>query len=224
MKIISRLIFGVFIYGCLATTINAQSASTYDDEDIQSWNDIQFTRRLSKQFDFYSQITLRFGGNITQLADGRFSIGFPWKATGSLTISPIFTYKRARNSTGRFRTENELILRGVYRFPFKRFGLSHRSQFEYRIRQPVNSWRYRPSLTFEKEIPERFISKAKFFVTEEPFYDSVTRRFSRNRFSLGISKSVNRHFTLDVYYLRQNDGFSHPGDLNVIGTTWKFKL
>jgi hypothetical protein len=29
---------------------------------------------------------------------------------------------------------------------------------------------------------------------------------------------------LDLYYLRQNDGVSVPGDLNVIGTTLRFRL
>ena len=40
----------------------------------------------------------------------------------------------------------------------------------------------------------------------------------RNRFRIGASKVFNKHFTQDFYYLRQNDGVSVPGDLNVIGT------
>ena len=123
-----------------------------------------------------------------------------------------------------FKRENRLVFYARYRFPIKEFGLSHRSQFEWRIRSPRNSWRYRPSLTFEKDLPKNFIAKAKFYVTEEAFYDSLLDKFSRNRFSFGVTKTLNKKLSLDVYYLRQNDGFSIPGDLNVIGTAWRIKL
>jgi len=195
-----------------------------DDEDIQSWNEVQITAPLSKKFDFITSLTARFDKNITRLNNARYMIGYVWKPNKSVSVSPFYQYIQGRNSAGRFRVEHRLHLRGVYKFPVKKFGLSHRSQFEYRIRASRNTWRYRPSLTFEKAIPEKILSNAKFYVTEEPFYDSATSKFSRNRFSVGINKDLSKKLALEVYYLRQNDGFSHPGDLNVIGTSWKIKL
>ena len=62
------------------------------------------------------------------------------------------------------------------------------------------------------------------FVADEVFYDWVVNRWVRNRFSVGGIKVFNKHFTQDFYYLRQNDGVSIPGDLNVIGTTLRFRL
>jgi len=35
---------------------------------------------------------------------------------------------------------------------------------------------------------------------------------------------LTKNLQLDVFYLRQNDGFSRPGDLNVIGTAWRIRL
>jgi hypothetical protein len=46
----------------------------------------------------------------------------------------------------------------------------------------------------------------------------------RNRFSAGGIKVFNKHYTQEFYYLRQNDGVSLPGDLNVIGTTLRLRL
>jgi len=158
------------------------------------------------------------------LNDGRYSIGFIYKPNKSWTIQPFYWFINARNSRSQFRHEDRLNLRIGYRFPFKKFGLSHRSAFEYRLRSPRNSFRYRPSLTFDKDIPKNIIPKAKFFVTEEVFYDSILKKFSRNRFSLGITKTLSKKLSLDLYYMRQNDGFTHPGDLNVIGTSFKIKL
>lgn len=202
----------------------ADAQTVTDDEDIQSWNDLQLTVPMSKKFDFYTAVTMHFGKNVTRLNDGRFAIGFIYKLNKSWTIQPFYWFINARNSRGQFRHEDRLNLRVGYRFPFKKFGLSHRSTFKYRLRSPENFFRYRPSLTFDRDIPKKIIPKAKFYVTEEVFYDSLLNKFSRNRFTVGITKTLTPKLSLELYYMRQNDGFSRPGDLNVIGTSFKIKL
>lgn len=208
------------LLAALSLSVAAQS----DDEDIQSFNDLQIGIGVSKRVDLVFLTTMRFGENLTRLNEARVGFGLAVKATDRITLSPNYQYIETRNSVGAFRTEHRYSLRGAYKFPVKKFGLSHRSTYEYRVRTSGNSWRYRPALIFEKEIPERLIPKAKFFIADEVFYVSTTRKFSRNRFSVGISKTINKHLTLDLYYLRQNDGDSHPGDLNVLGTSWKIHL
>jgi hypothetical protein len=214
------LVFAV-ICGCAVLT-TAQLIT--DDEDIQSWNDIQLTVPLNKAFDFYTAVTMRFGKNVSRLNDGRFAIGVAWKPTKALSIMPFYWNIGARNQRSQFRREHRLALRIGYRFPFKSFGLLHRSQFEKRMRPPANTWRYRGMLTFEKDLPKKFIGNAKFFCGDEVFYDSGTKKFSRNRFNIGIGKTLSKNLGVDVYYMRQNDGFSHPGDLNTLWVTWRVKL
>ena len=62
------------------------------------------------------------------------------------------------------------------------------------------------------------------FVADEVFYDSVASAWIRNRFYLGVAKKVNKNFTLEFYYVRQNDSHSHPGDINALGSTFKVRL
>ncbi len=201
---------------------NAQALVKQDD--IQSWNDVQLTVPMTKKVDFWTSVTMRFGKNVTQLNDGRYAVGFIFKPNKSWSFQPFYWHIDMRNSRNQLRIEHRLNLRVNYRFPFKRFGLSHRSTFEYRLRSPLNSFRYRPSLTFDKDLPKNIIPKAKFYVTEEVFYDSLLKKFSRNRFTVGITKTLTKQLSLDLYYMRQNDGFSRPGDLHVIGTSLKIKL
>lgn len=215
-------IVGFVIVLCISD-IRAQTGQAQDDEDNQSWNDFQITVPMTKHFDFFEKVTMRLGKNVTRLNDGRFAVGFVWKPTKSLSFSPFFWYINARNAVGRFQIENRLSLAITYRFPIKSFGLAHRSTFEYRNRL-VNTWRYRAMMTVDKDIPEKIIHKAKFFVADEVFYDSATDRFSRNRFQIGITKTLSKQLSVDISYMRQNDGFAHPGDLNVIWTAWKLKL
>jgi Protein of unknown function (DUF2490) len=213
-------IFTVLI--CSLVSVKAQTPPLVNQDDFQSWNDVQLTVPLSKKVDFVTQFTMRFGKNVSRLNDGRFQFGFAYKPNKHWTIQPFYWFINARDSRGRSRTENRLNLRVVYKFPIKKFGLSHRSWFEYRIRTTGNSWRYRPSLTFEKDLPKKF--NAKVYFTEEPFYDSILKKFSRNRFTVGINKTLTKKLSLDIFYMRQNDGFSRPGDLHAIGTSWKIKL
>jgi hypothetical protein len=217
-----KIIFALILLGSCSLFAHAQT--TADEEDFQSWNDLQLTVPMTKHFDFWTQVTMRFGKNVTRLHDGRYAVGFIWKPHKSWTFTPFYWYINARNAAGRFRTEHRLNLRAQYRFPFKKFGLSHRSTFEYRLRNPLNSWRYRPSLTFDKDISKKFIPAAKFYITEEVFYDSLLKEFSRNRLTVGITKTLTKKLSLDLYYMRQNDGFARPGDLNVVGTSWKVRL
>jgi Protein of unknown function (DUF2490) len=204
------------------TEAKSQVPALVAQDDIQSWNDIQLTIPVSKKVDFVTQLTGRFGKNISRLNDARYQFGFAFKPDKTWTLQPFYWNIRARDSRGRFRTEHRLNLRIGYKFPIKSFGLSHRSWFEYRLRSVGKSWRYRPSLTFEKELPKSF--KAKLYITEEPFYDSILKKFSRNRFTIGVNKTLTKKLSVDVFYMRQNDGFSRPGDLNVLGTNLKVKL
>ena len=215
-----KIVFVLAVIGFGALSTRAQ---TIDTDDNQFWNDVQITVPMTKEFDFTLTGTFRFGKNITRLNDRRIAVGFLYKPNKSWSFQPFYWNIVARNVSGRFLTEHRLNFRATYRFSFKKTGLSHRSWIERRLRQPRNSWRYRPSLTFEKDI-KKIIPDAKFFVSEEIFYDSILKRFSRNRFSIGINKTLTKNLQLDVFYLRQNDGFSRPGDLNVIGTAWRIRL
>jgi hypothetical protein len=211
----------IFAIGVFAFNVGAQ---IQPEEDNQSWNDIQLTLPVNDYFEFNTAFTMRLGKNVTRVNDGRFAFGFTVKPTKALSIQPFYWHIRARNALSRFRTEHRLNLRFVYKFPIKSFGLSHRSWFEYRIRAPLKAWRYRPSLTFEKNFPEKWIAKSKFYVTEEIFYDSLLERFSRNRFTIGVNRTISKQVSVDLYYMRQNDGTTRPGDLNVIGTGWRVKF
>ncbi len=202
----------------------ADSQTTTDDEDVQSWNDVQLTVPINERFDFYTSFTARFGKNISRLNEARYAAGIVYHPNKAWSFQPFYWFIDARNSRSQFRREHRYSLRVSYHLPFKKISLTHRSLFEYRRREPQNSFRYRPSIMFDKDIPKNIIPKAKFFISEEVFYDSILNKFSRNRTSIGIMKTLTKKLSVDIYYMRQNDGYTHPGDLNVIWLTWKVRL
>lgn len=222
MKSVKILPFVLTLISMLGICAHGQADA--DRTDNQSINDLQVSVPLTKRVDLLLLAMGRLGGNMTDLSEARIGGGISVKVGKGVSVSPTYLNVQQRAANGAFRTEHRYSLRGTYRFPFKKFGLSHRSTFDYRVRSSGNSWRYRPSLTFQKSLPKSFIPKASLFVTEEAFYDSRPRRFSRNRFSVGVSKTINAHLTLDIYYMRQQDGVTRPGDVNVLGTAWRVRL
>jgi hypothetical protein len=183
--------------------------------DTQSWNDVQLIVPLSKQFDFLVQGTVRIGGNLTTAVDERWGFGFNYKATKYLTLNELYFHREAKPPHGRQEHEERLSFGATLRFPLGKFTLADRNWFERRWRDPqVDAWRYRNRITIEHPFK---INKAKFtfYVSEEPFYDWSLHAWVRNRAAIGASH---------VFFMRQNDGRSRPGDINIIGTVMRFRL
>ncbi|MEQ1603775.1 MAG: DUF2490 domain-containing protein [Pyrinomonadaceae bacterium] len=219
----------LFFVAIVAATTFAAVAQTptstpVDNDDIQSWNDLSVTVPLNKKIDMFIPVTFRFTRNVSRLNEGRVGGGFIFKPHKSVSIAPTYLFIQTRNSAGVFKTENRLSLGVTYRFPTKSFGISHRSQLEYRHRASGNTWRYRPSFTLEKHLPDDWVKGLKAYVTEEPFYDSASGRFSRNRLTFGVNKTLTTKVSVDLYYLRQDDNFSHPKLAHIVGTSWRIKL
>jgi Protein of unknown function (DUF2490) len=192
--------------------------------DTQSWNDVQLTIPLSKKVDFLIQGTLRIGGNLTKAVDERWGFGFNYKLNKYVTLNELYFHREAKPPNGRPEREDRLTFGATLRVPVKKFTLLDRNWFERRWRAPqVDAWRYRNRMQLEHPFK---IRKAKFtgHVSDEVFYDWSQHDWVRNRFIVGAYHAFNKHFTLDLYLMRQNDGRTRPGDLNVIGTQWRFRM
>lgn len=213
--------FFFFLIFSVSLAISAFSQEVAKESDFQSWNDVQVTVPATKKLDFVLTGTFRFGEDVTRLVDRRVAVAFNYKLTDWLSVQPGYTNIVTDPKVGRNRTENRLSLAATYKFPFKKFTLTDRNLFERRFRSGQNSTRYRNRL--QLEIPLKKFYDTRFFASDEIFYDWSLDKFSRNRFQIGLGKNFTKHFGLDVFYMRQNDGTTRPGDLNVIGTTWKIK-
>ncbi|HSB28280.1 MAG TPA: DUF2490 domain-containing protein [Pyrinomonadaceae bacterium] len=220
MKI--SITIGVFMLlgvGC----VNAQLPRP-PRSDTQNWNDVYLSVPLARRVDFLLQATLRNGRDLTRPVDERFGIGFSFKLGKYLTITPNYLYIETQPFEGRRLFEDRLSVTTNIRIPIGHFVLADRNIFERRFRRPgSNSTRYRNRLQAEHPIgPVK--EKISLFVYDEVYYDWSFNAWVRNRASVGVSKVVNKHLTFDLYYLRQNDSHSVPGDLHVFGTAWRFKL
>jgi hypothetical protein len=205
-------------------TVTAVAQSRVPKTDNQSWNDVQVTIPLEEKLDFTLQATLRLGDNVSQSVDQRYGFGIILKPNKYLSLPAFYFHREARPPNGRHEYEDRLTWGATVRFPAGKFTISDRNWFEHRWRHPqVNAWRYRNR--FQVEHPFK-LNKEKFtwFVSDEVFYDWSLRVWPRNRAAVGITHPFNKHLTLELYYTRQNDSHTRPGDLNIVWSAWRVKL
>lgn len=219
--IFQSLLSLVTIFMAMCTPSNAQTPLF--KEDTQQWNDLQLAVEVTKQVDFNFYSTFRIGRDITHLVDRRVGAGFTFKVGKYLTLSPYVLNIVMRPSEGRKVNENRLLFPATVRVPLGKFLISDRNQFERRLRFPINSTRYRNRLQIEHPIKIKETS-LQLFVSDEVFYDWSFDAWVRNRFAVGVSRKFNKYFTGDIYYMRQNDGRSRPGDLHIIGATYRLRF
>ena len=206
---------------CAANTV---AQSRVPETDTQSWNDVQFTVPMTRKVEFVMLGTLRLGDNLTTAVDERFGFGFNYKLNKYVTLNESILGREARPPNGRREHELRLTFGATLQKPIGKFTLSDRNWFEHRWREPqVDAWRYRNRVRLEHPFQ---INKHKFnwFISDEVFYDWSLNDWVRNRAAIGANHAFNKHFTLELYYMRQNDGRSRPGDLHIIGTLWRFRL
>jgi Protein of unknown function (DUF2490) len=200
------------------------SAQSVDRTDNQIWTDVQVAVPVTKYFDLNILGTLRLGRDINRPVDERVGVGFTFRAGKHVTVSPNYLNISMQPVRNRQVWENRLTFPVTLRLDVNKFRLSDRNQIERRFRNSgVNSTRYRNRLLVEYPIGDAKWGLS-FVIGDEVFYDWTVHRWVRNRFAIGASKVFNKHYTQEFYYLRQNDGVSIPGDLNVIGTTLRFRL
>ncbi|HSE30819.1 MAG TPA: DUF2490 domain-containing protein [Pyrinomonadaceae bacterium] len=218
------LLSSVLILLTLATSTFSQTGSSSPETDTQQWNDFVFSVPITKQIDFNMLGGLRLGRDISRPVDERIGIGATFRIGQHLSLVPGYLHIETQPFEGRKAHEDRLNSAAILRVDAHRFRFTDRNLFERRLRTPgIDSTRYRNRLQVEHPVGSDKM-KLSVFVSEEVFYDWSIDDWVRNRVAAGITKPLNKNITLDVYYLRQNDGRTVPGDLHVIGTTWRIKL
>jgi hypothetical protein len=217
----------IFVLSFSATLVcagNSRAQTKVPETDTQSWNDVQITIPLNKKTEFVILGTVRIGDNLTSFVDEREGFRVNYLVQKYVTLQTLYFHRDAKPPNGKHEREERLTFGANFKIPIGKFTLNTRNWFERRWRQPqVDAWRYRNRVQLEHPFK---IGKTKFtwMISDEFFYDWSLHDWVRNRFAAGISHAFNKHLTLDVYGMRQNDGRTKPGDVNVIGTTWRIRL
>lgn len=220
-KITSLVRFGVLL-ACAGSAL-AQSQTLPPRDDTQIWPEVQATMPLHNRIDLVINGQLRVGRNVSDFIDERGGMALVFKVHKYLTLSPGYLHIATQPTPHRKAFENRLGVAATLQFPLGRFTLTDRNLFERRLREPLNSTRYRNRLQIAHPLKLGGL-EVNAYLANEVFYDWSLKGWTRNRLAAGVTRRVTKNLTLDLYYMRQMDGFSRPGDLNVIGSAFRIRL
>jgi hypothetical protein len=169
--------------------------------------------------------TLRLGQNRAYPVDKRLGVGFDIRLNDHFTFSPIYLYRAGEPGRDRKEYEHRIRFDLTFDHKWKRFSIKNRDRIEYRIRHSrADSVRFRNKFTFKVPVTKNEKELFAPFVADEPFYDFHEKAWTRNEFSAGISKKINKNLTADFFYILQNNRGSTLKYVNGVGVNLKFKL
>jgi hypothetical protein len=204
----------------LPKALFGQAANPYPRRDFQAWASINGTHPLGAKTDFLLGAGIRYGNDQGHLTYRRITTGFAFHWHRFLTLQPYYQYSVSDSFAGPLTPENRLAFATTVGVPWRGWELSDRNLGERRFRPNEREWRYRNRVEFRR--PIAIIQKQlSVFVWDEVYYSSKVRRWYRNRFALGAGRRLTERISVDIFYVHQNDGYSHPGDLNGVGMTLK---
>ena len=221
-----RFVFCFALAICCASLAAAQNTPVAPQDDTQNWNEQVLSIPLDKRVNLLVTGQLRIGDRLRDFTDEFTGASLSFAANRYLTLTPGYTYVASQQPvTRRRRYEHRLLFTATVRLPsFKRITISDRNQVERRrFNSLPDTTRYRNRLQVERPFDIKGFDM-RIFLWNEIFYDSGARAWSRNRFAVGGSRDLNKHATLDLFYQRQSDGRSRPGDIHVIGTALRLRL
>ena len=219
----TSLISSVFIISIGALAVSGQTAGP-PHSATQIWSEQQLAVPFNDRVDLVLLGYLHLGRKSERpvaehVATG---LGFSFRVGKNLTIFPFYTHFENQPAVASRNKEERLTIETTLKFPLHAASFSDRNRFEYHWRTPhLNFIHYRNRMQLERAL---HVWRLSGFIADEIFYDTHFDGWIRNRIYAGIAKKLNQHFSFELYYMRQNDGHSRPGDLNVLGNTLKFRL
>ena len=208
----------------IGTTNAIGQARTPPHSATQFWAEQQFSAPVNKRIDIVLLGYLHLGQKSERPVAEHVGtgLGVSFNAAKYLTIFPFYTHFENQVAGPLRSKEERLTIEATLKFPLRQVTFSDRNRFEFHWRTPsLNFIHYRNRMQLEHALK---VWRLTGFVADEIFYDTHFDAWIRNRIYAGVSRKMNEHFTFELYYTRQNDGHSRPGDLNVIGNTLKFRL
>ena len=198
-------------------------------KDDEPRNDNQFRGEVEVAVPIYKGLYLTLGSDLRlgQVAENRFARGeagflYKQKIGNYFTVVPRYRYRAEHLFNGERNIENRLSADGIVHFKIRKFSVVDNNLFEFRFRRSGNSQRYRNRLKVSHPATLGETSIV-LFASDEVYYEWEERAWTRNRLKVGFGREINERAGYEIYYLRQNDGFSRPGNLHVFGIEFEIE-
>ncbi|HZQ90695.1 MAG TPA: DUF2490 domain-containing protein [Terriglobales bacterium] len=207
-----------------ATLALCLPAAAQKHDDTQLWPEVQVTWALPHHWSLMGAAGYRADDNLSHLFQRYINAGGGYAPSRYLNLAGFYRLDSQRPAQGHHTLEKRWTLDAIPHLPIgRKWGLSDRNRIEWRWLNGALSERFRNMPRVEREFSLDG-HKLTPYLAGEFFYDTRFHLWNRSRFYAGNQFGVNRHFTLDTYYMRQFDARSLPRHINVVYTGVKLRF
>jgi hypothetical protein len=210
------LFAGLFLIFAFATIGFAQ-----DNTDFGLWNDVTVTKVINKQFDVLGGVRFDTKKNTSKFNENRVYGGFSYKH-GNFTVQPALIILKNFAKLSYYEIRPQLGLSYKIKVT-ETVAVTPKVRVEYHFKQHLkNDARIVPFVTIEKKLNKKY----SIFNTDE-FWISNNGKDAgqfRKRFFFGTTRVVNKHLSIDFFYLYQRDEQVRPKNTHKLGLTWKIRV
>lgn len=193
-------------------------------DDWEYWNGIEFKAALQKTLDLKLKHELRLQDDFGNFYLTNASVWLLWKPVKFVELGPAYRYEYTETSTGKNTDENRVWFETTLKTSLEKWKFSNRHRFERRDVSGRESFRWRSQVKVSHPLTLGTFEITPF-ASEEIFYDAKKDEFNQNRVILGVSRSLSKAVTLDLYYLVRSDRTgSDWNEREVIGTEFKISF
>jgi len=203
-------------FGLVPGAILCRAQDPRPHHDFQGWVDLYASHPLNEKTAFQISTGLRYGDDQGHLIYRRIASGLAFHWHKFFTMEPYYQYSVSDTIFGPQTPEHRVAVAASIGNAWKRWEVSDRNLGERRFIGTARDWRYRNRLELRREI---VLARRKLsvFAWDEVFYSSTLNKWYRNRIALGAGRKISNRVSIDIYYVRQYDGITRPGDLNTLG-------
>jgi hypothetical protein len=227
-----RLILFLPIYFVFFTSVYSQEPP--NEKEFNIWSDASVTipivkgeDKSGKSFDkinIFFNTTLRLGRDSMRPIDERVGVGMNFRVNKYITLTPDIFYQAQQPTAFSKGTQTRFRFAVSAQNKWSKFSISDRNQIEYRLRNnQKDDVRYKNLIRLNVPINKDNKEVVTFFTSNEPYYNITTKKFTRNELFIGFSKTFNKNFKGELYYLLMNDR-SFPKTVNGVGVNFKFRV
>ena len=181
--------------------------------------DFSATHQLDEKTDFLIGAELRYGNDQGHLTYRRITTGFPFHWRKFLTLEPYYQYSVSDSFVRTLDAQNRLAFAATVN-SLETLELRDRNLGERRFMMDGQEWRYRNRVEFRRPLSVYPQGIERFRLGRSLLQFDRGQVVSKP-FCTGCRAKTQQEISIDLFYVHQNDGYSHPGDLNGVGMTLK---
>ena len=234
MRLPRAVLWGMAAAVGAAVTVGAAllgASACWARDDFQSWNTLEFTKRLGPAWEVFFLPEIRIRDDAGQLFYHEYRQGVRWKPSTHLQLGLNYLFVR-NASSGKPREEQTGELDVTPKMTLGALSVSVRGRIALRTIQGSSGeqeWQVRlmPKLAYPVRLAGRQVT---LYTAEDLFYDYTRDAWNQHRFFLGVTVPLASQqgieLATEVYYMLQNQlGTRHDWSSNhVLGTKLSVKF